>query len=57
MDKANYYSSVIHKPGLKLVNLPMYIASYTMIDMEYAESFGISYLDKQVPKIYWFGFQ
>ena len=36
MDKANFYSSMICKPGLKVVNLPMYIASYTMIDMEYA---------------------
>lgn len=57
MGKANFYSSMIHKPVLKVVNLPMYIASYTMIDMEYAESFGINYLDKQVPKIYWFDFQ
>lgn len=39
MDKANYYSSMIHKPGLKIVSLPMYIASYNMIDIEYAESF------------------
>ena len=35
MDKANFYSSMICKLGLKVVNLPMYIASYTMIDMEY----------------------
>lgn len=39
MDKANYYSSVIYKSGLEIVNLPMYIASYNMIDIEYAESF------------------
>ena len=57
MGKANFYSSMICKPGLKVVSLPMYIASYTMIDMEYAESFGINYLDKQVPKIYWFDYQ
>lgn len=57
MGKANFYSSMIRKPGLKVVSLPMYIASYTMIDMEYAESFGINYLDKQVPKIYCFDYQ
>lgn len=38
MDKANYYSSMIHKPGLKIVNLPMYIASCNTVDTEYAES-------------------
>lgn len=32
MDKENYYSSMIYKTGLKVVNLPMHIASYTMID-------------------------
>lgn len=32
MDKTNYYSSMIHKPGLKIVNLPMCIASYNTID-------------------------
>lgn len=39
MDKANYYSSVIYKSGLEIVNLSMYIASYNMVDIEYAESF------------------
>lgn len=38
MDKTNYYSSMIHKPGLKIVNLPMCIASYNTIDIKYAGS-------------------
>lgn len=31
MNKANYYSSMIHKPGLKIVNLPKYLANYNTI--------------------------
>lgn len=38
MNKANYYSSMIHKPGLKIVNLPRYIVNYNTIDTNYAES-------------------
>lgn len=38
MDKTNYYSLMIHKPGLKIVSLPMCIASYNTINIKYAES-------------------
>lgn len=39
MDKVNYYSLMIYKIGLKIVNLFMYIVSYNMIDIEYVEFF------------------